>query len=52
MKGRKKPLEKGIEARRRARKSGLPPAGVRVIEDKRLKPEKHKKDLLREPDEI
>ncbi len=48
MKGAKKSLEKGTEARRRARKSGLMPAETRVIEDKRRKPLKHKKDLLRE----
>jgi hypothetical protein len=46
MKRRKKKLEKGKEARRRARRSGLAPAVMRVIEDKRRKPVKHKKDLL------
>jgi hypothetical protein len=40
---RKKKLDKGREARRLARKSGLAPAGTRVIPDKRQKPEKHKK---------
>ena len=36
----------GREARRRAREAaGLPPVG-RVIPDKRLKPSKHKKNLL------
>jgi hypothetical protein len=45
---RKKKLEKGVEARRRARKSGLSPSTTRVIEDKRRKRPKHKPDLLRE----
>jgi hypothetical protein len=45
-KKKKKKLEKGIEARRRARKSGLAPANTRVIPDKRKKPEKHKPNLL------
>jgi len=45
---KKKRLDKGVEARRRARKSGLAPAGTRVIPDKRKKPEKHKPDLLGE----
>jgi len=45
---RKKTLDKGTEARRRARASGLAPAGTRVIADKRKKPAKHKTDLLRE----
>jgi len=48
MKRRKKKLEKGTEARRRARKSGLAPAAMRVIEDKRKKPSKHKRDLVLE----
>jgi hypothetical protein len=48
MKHRKKRLEKGTEARRRARNSGLAPATTRVIQDKRRKPPKHKVDLLRE----
>jgi hypothetical protein len=48
MKRRKKVLDKGTEARRRARKSGLAPANTRVIQDKRRKPPKHKKDLLEE----
>lgn len=45
-KRKKKNLEKGIEARRRARRSGLAPAETRVIPDKRKKPEKHKPNLL------
>ncbi len=39
---RKKKLNKGTEARRRARKAGIVPATTRVIPDKRKKPPKHK----------
>ena len=46
MKRKKQRLNKGIEARRRARKSGLAPAGTKVIPDKRKKAEKHKHDPL------
>jgi hypothetical protein len=46
MKRRKKKLDKAVEARRAARKSGLAPNTTRVIPDKRRKPIKHKKDLL------
>lgn len=42
MKKRRKRLDKGKEARRRARVAGLAPAVTRVIEDKRKKKEKHK----------
>jgi hypothetical protein len=42
----KKKLDKGMEARRRARNAGLIPASTRVVPDKRKKPEKHKRDLL------
>ncbi|MGB2636862.1 MAG: hypothetical protein WAM58_23240 [Candidatus Acidiferrum sp.] len=52
MKSRKKKLDKGTEARRVARKSGLAPAATRVIPDKRKKPPKHAKDLLREESEL
>jgi len=52
MKRRKKSLDKGTEARRVARKSGLAPAATRVIPDKRKKPPKHKTDLLGEMREI
>jgi len=45
---RKQKLDKGVEARRRARKSGLSPAVTRVVADKRKKPPKHRKDLIRE----
>jgi hypothetical protein len=48
MKRKKKKLEKGTEARRRARAAGLQPAGTKVIEDKRKKPEKHKTQWLEE----
>jgi len=44
-KRRKKKLDKGTEARRVARKSGLIPGATRVVEDKRRKPPKHKRDL-------
>jgi len=44
MKSRRKKLDKGAEARRIARKSGLAPAATRVIPDKRKKPPRHKKD--------
>jgi len=47
-KRKKKRLDKGVEARRRARRSGLAPSGTRVIPDKRKKPEKHKTDLMEE----
>ncbi|HKM82044.1 MAG TPA: hypothetical protein VJY15_13910 [Candidatus Acidoferrum sp.] len=43
---RKLKLDKGVEARRRARNSGLSPAVTRVVADKRKKPAKHRKDLL------
>jgi hypothetical protein len=45
---KKKKLEKGKEARRVARLSGLKPSATRVIEDKRKKPARHKVDLHRE----
>jgi len=45
---RKQILDKGVEARRLARKSGLAPAVTRVIADKRMKPPKHKKAILQE----
>ena len=48
MKWRKKKLDKGREARRVARKSGIAPAVTRVIPDKRKKPPKHKRDLLQD----
>jgi len=43
---KKRKLDKGVEARRRARKAGLVPATTRVVPDKRKKAEKHKRDLL------
>jgi hypothetical protein len=46
MKRRRKNIDKGLEARRAARKSGLAPAVTRVIPDKRKRPAKHKKQLL------
>jgi hypothetical protein len=45
---RKQTLDKGVEARRLARKSGLAPAVTRVIADKRKKAPKHRKDMLQE----
>jgi hypothetical protein len=45
---RKQKFEKGTEARRRARASGLKPATTRVLADKRKKPPKHKPGLLQE----
>jgi hypothetical protein len=47
-KRKQKRLDKSVEARRRARKSGLAPAQTRVIPDKRKKPEKHKAKMLAE----
>jgi hypothetical protein len=44
----KKRFDKGTEARRAARNSGIAPAGTRVIPDKRKHPPKHKKDLNKE----
>jgi hypothetical protein len=43
MKKRTKVLDKGTEARRAARNSGIAPAVTRVIPDKRKRPSKHKK---------
>jgi len=45
-KRKRKVLDKGVEARRLARKSGIAPAATRVIDDKRKRPAKHKKRLL------
>jgi hypothetical protein len=47
-KKRKQKLDKGVEARRLARQSGLAPAVTRIIADKRKRPPKHKKDVLQE----
>jgi hypothetical protein len=46
MKKRKRILDKGTEARRAARNSGIAPAVTRVIPDKRKRPPKHKKELI------
>jgi hypothetical protein len=46
-KRRKKTFDKGNEARRAARNSGVAPAVTRVIPDKRKRPPKHKKDPLK-----
>jgi hypothetical protein len=45
-KQKKKVLEKGSEARRAARNSGIAPASTRVIPNKRKRPPKHKKELF------
>lgn len=44
-KRKKKKLDVGQIARRRARESGIAPSGTRVIEDKRKHAPKHKKPL-------
>lgn len=46
MKKRRKTIDKGTEARRVARKSGLKAGATRVIEDKRKRPPKHKENWL------
>ncbi len=48
-KARKKKFDKGKEARRAARQSGVAPSGTKVIEDKRKRPPKHRKKWLEEP---
>jgi hypothetical protein len=48
MRKKKKNLDAGTEARRRARKVGLAPGVGKVIPDKRKKAEKHKKDWMKE----
>lgn len=51
-KPKKKTLDRGTEARRAARKSGLAPAVTRVVEDKRKRPEKHKRNWLNDADAV
>jgi hypothetical protein len=46
MRKNKKVLDRGKEARRAARKSGIAPAVTRVVADKRKRPPKHKKQWL------
>jgi hypothetical protein len=41
-----KKFDRGREARRAARNSGVAPASTRVIENKRKRPPKHKKKWL------
>lgn len=48
MRKRKRKLDAATEARRRARKVGPKPSGMKVIPDKRKKPAKHKKDWIGE----
>ncbi|HXC33180.1 MAG TPA: hypothetical protein VNZ56_11935 [Verrucomicrobiae bacterium] len=45
-KAKRKTFTAGAEARRRARELAGPPPAARVIPDKRLKPPKHKKNLI------
>ena len=45
----RKQFDKGREARRVARNSGISPANTKVIADKRKRPAKHKKKWLEEP---
>jgi hypothetical protein len=45
-KRKKKVFDRGTEARRVARKSGLAPGTTRVIQDKRKRPPKHKAQSL------
>jgi hypothetical protein len=46
MRKKKKVLDRGKEARRAARQSGIAPAVTRVIADKRKRQPKHKKKWL------
>jgi hypothetical protein len=46
MRKKKKVLDRGKEARRAARQSGIAPAVTRVIVGKRRRPPKHKKQWL------
>jgi hypothetical protein len=46
MRKRRKKLDRGVEARRLARKIGPKPGATQVVVDKRKKPEKHKAKLL------
>lgn len=48
MRRKKKKLDVGTEARRRARKVGLAPGGTKVIPDKRRKQEKHRTDWIKD----
>jgi hypothetical protein len=43
---KKKTLDAGVEARRAARRSGIAPAATKIVEDKRKRPDKHKKKWL------
>jgi hypothetical protein len=49
-KGKPSKFTTGREARRRAREVAGPPPAQRVIPDKRLKPSKHKRNLLEDGD--
>jgi hypothetical protein len=48
---KKKALDKGREARRVARKSGLKAGATKIVPDKRKMPPKHKADLVPAADE-
>jgi hypothetical protein len=48
---KKEVLDKGTEARRVARKSGLKAGATKVVPDKRKRPPKHKADLLQAAEE-
>jgi hypothetical protein len=43
---KKKVLDRGAEARRAARRSGLAPGATRVVPDKRKRPARHTKKWL------
>jgi hypothetical protein len=45
---KKKTLDAGVEARRAARRSGLAPGVTKIVEDRRKRPAKHKKQWLTE----
>ena len=51
MRKKKKRLDKGTEARRLARRVAAPPSATKVVPDKRKRPEKHKKRLIKEFEE-
>jgi hypothetical protein len=51
-KRKKKILDVGQVARRKARESGLAPAATRVIADKRKRAPKHKKEWLEKEAEV
>jgi hypothetical protein len=50
MRKKKRRLDKGTEARRLARNVAAKPSSTRVVEDKRKKPEKHKRKSTETPE--